>query len=385
MPGFSGKVQTPNHTVFTLHLTTNHDNVILSLFYPVFFQMKIYLPNGRKAVTLTMANRVSIADIANALGLSRNTISKALNGSAGITPETRQRVLDQAVRMNYKMMGSHVARVQPAESSTILLICKDHQLISSFFGPLILQLQHLARARDAIITMQYMSPEEIRDGVIPSQLQSVDGVIGLELLDHDYVRRIVECGKPCVFFDCAIDTDDITLPFDVVLQGERGLYSAINELYQKGYTRFGFVGDPNHCAGFRNRYDYFRLALADHGLLGHEKHSILTRDELMHQLDSYRRALRTLDVPEVFVCANAMIAIQLMNAVRDEHITLPTQAGLIVFETTHDLVTNGKVLVAVNVSRKQIASSLCMLLFDRMQNPEATRRVIKLDSRIEIF
>jgi len=332
-----------------------------------------------------MSSRVSIADIANALGLSRNTVSKALNGSAGITNETRQRVLDQAVQMNYKMMGSHVARVQPTAPSTILLICKDHQLISSFFGPLILQLQHLARARGAIITMQYMSPEEIRDGVIPSQLQSSDGVIGLELLDRDYVRRIVKCGKPCVFFDCAIDTDDIEVPFDVVLQGERGLYSAIDALYQRGYTRFGFVGDPNHCAGFRNRYDYFRLALADLGLSGHEKHSILIPDEQMHRPDSYHDALRSLDIPEVFVCANAMIAIQLMNAVRDEQIPLPEHSGLVVFETTHDLVTHGKTLVTVNVSRKQIASSLCMLLFDRMQNPDTTKRTIKLDSRIEIF
>ena len=244
-----------------------------------------------------MSNRVSIADIANALGLSRNTVSKALNGSAGITNETRQRVLDQAVRMNYKMMGSHVTRLQPTEPSTILLICKDHQLISPFFGPLNLQLQHLARARGATITMQYMSPEEIRRGVIPSLLQSADGVIGLELLDHDYVRRIVECGKPCVFFDCAIDTDDIEIPFDIVLQGERGLYAAIETLYQKGYTRFGFVGDPDHCAGFRNRYDYFRLALADFRLSSHEKHSILTSDKLMHQPDSYRRALRSLEIP----------------------------------------------------------------------------------------
>lgn len=94
----------------------------------------------RKAVAFTMSNRVSIADIANALGLSRNTVSKALNGSAGISNETRQRVLDQAVRMNYKMMGSHVTRLQPTEPSTILLICKDHQLISPFFGPLNLQL-----------------------------------------------------------------------------------------------------------------------------------------------------------------------------------------------------------------------------------------------------
>ena len=339
----------------------------------------------RKAVAFTMSNRVSIADIANALGLSRNTVSKALNGSAGISNETRQRVLDQAVRMNYKMMGSHVTRLQPTEPSTILLICKDHQLISSFFGPLNLQLQHLARARGATITMQYMSPEEIRRGVIPSLLQSADGVIGLELLDHDYVRRIVECGKPCVFFDCAIDTDDIEIPFDIVLQGERGLYVAIETLYQKGYTRFGFVGDPDHCAGFRNRYDYFRLALADFRLGSHEKHSILTSDKLMHQPDSYRRALRSLDIPEVFVCANAMIAIQMMNAVRDEQITLPENSGLVVFETTHDLVINEKMLVAFNVSRKQIASSLCMLLFDRMQNPDATKRTIKLNSRIEVF
>ena len=42
-------------------------------------------------------------------------------------------------------------------------------------------------------------------------------------------------------------------------------------------------------------------------------------------------------------------------------------------------------LVAFNVSRKQIASSLCMLLFDRMQNPDATKRTIKLNSRIEVF
>lgn len=332
-----------------------------------------------------MSNRVSIADIANALGLSRNTVSKALNGSAGITNETRQRVLDQAVLMNYKMMGSHVARVQPMDASTILLICKDHQLISSFFGPLILQLQHLARARGATITMQYMSPEEIRDGVIPTQLLSADGIIGLELLDHDYVRKIVECGKPCVFFDCAIDTDDIEIPFDIVLQGERGVYAAVEALHQKGYTRFGFVGDPNHCVGFRNRYDYFRLALADLHLAGHEKHSILTADHLMHLPDSYHRAVRTLELPEVFVCANAMIAIQLMKSIQEEKLTLSERAGLVVFETTHDLVYNGKMLIAVNVSRKQIASSLCMLLFDRMQNPDTTKRTVKLNSRIEIF
>jgi DNA-binding LacI/PurR family transcriptional regulator len=105
----------------------------------------------------------------------------------------------------------------------------------------------------------------------------------------------------------------------------------------------------------------------------------------MHLPDSYHRAVRTLELPEVFVCANAMIAIQLMKAIQEEKLTLSERAGLVVFETTHDLVYNGKMLIAVNVSRKQIASSLCMLLFDRMQNPDTTKRTVKLNSRIEIF
>lgn len=343
------------------------------------------LLTSRKVVSLTMANKVRIADIANALGLSRNTVSKALNGSTGITSETRQRVLDQAVRMNYKMMASHVTHVQPTDVSTILLVCKDNQLMSSFFGPLILHLQHHARAQGAIITMQYMSPEEIQNGVIPSLLQSADGVIGLELLDHDYIRKLVECGKPCVFFDCATDTEDIDTPFDTVLQGERGVYSAICSLTAKGYTTFGFVGDPNHCAGFRNRYDYFRLAFADRGFTCHEKYSILHPDATMHCPDSYRQSLRQIEIPEVFVCVNATIAVSLMNAVREEGITLPPHAGLVVFEATHDLVPNGNILATVNVSRREIASALCMLLFDRMRNPDAAKRTVKLNTRVELY
>lgn len=341
-------------------------------------------PDG-KVVIHVMANRVNIADIANALGLSRNTVSKALNGSSGITHETRQRVLDQAVRMNYKMMGYHAGRVQPAETSTILLICKDHQLMSSFFGPLILHLQQLARSHGAVITMQSMSPEEIRDSLVPSLLQSADGVIGLELLDHDYIQRLVDCGKPCVFFDCATDTDDIRRPFDVVLQEERGVYSAIDALCKRGYTQFGFVGDPSHCAGFRNRYDYFRLAMADHGLAGHEKHSILQPDAEMHYADSYRHALRKIDLPEVLVCANSTISTYLLKAAQDEGIPLADRVGFVLFETTHDFVPSGHVLASASVSRKQIASALCTLLFDRIHNPDTTQRTIKLDSHIQIF
>ena len=49
-----------------------------------------------------MAERITIQDIADALGLSRNTVSKAINNTGVLADSTRQRVLQKAIEMGYK-------------------------------------------------------------------------------------------------------------------------------------------------------------------------------------------------------------------------------------------------------------------------------------------
>ena len=46
--------------------------------------------------------RVTIQDIANELGVSRNTVSKAINNGGSLAEATRERVLRKAVEMGYK-------------------------------------------------------------------------------------------------------------------------------------------------------------------------------------------------------------------------------------------------------------------------------------------
>ena len=48
-----------------------------------------------------MKNTVTIQDLANALGMSRNTVSKALNGKH-VPIKTRNAVLSAAIEMGYK-------------------------------------------------------------------------------------------------------------------------------------------------------------------------------------------------------------------------------------------------------------------------------------------
>ena len=46
--------------------------------------------------------KVTIQDIADELGVSRNTVSKAINNSDGLAEATRERILQKAIEMGYK-------------------------------------------------------------------------------------------------------------------------------------------------------------------------------------------------------------------------------------------------------------------------------------------
>ena len=52
-----------------------------------------------------MATKVTIQDIADALGLSRNTVSKAINNTGVLAESTRQKVLEKALEMGYKQFS----------------------------------------------------------------------------------------------------------------------------------------------------------------------------------------------------------------------------------------------------------------------------------------
>ena len=52
-----------------------------------------------------MANKVTIQDIADALGISRNTVSKAINNTGILADSTREKILKKAAEMGYKQFS----------------------------------------------------------------------------------------------------------------------------------------------------------------------------------------------------------------------------------------------------------------------------------------
>ena len=65
-----------------------------------------------------MKKKVTIQDIADELGISRNTVSKAINNSGGLAPATREKIIQKAMEMDYKQF-SYVKSLAGITSSGI--------------------------------------------------------------------------------------------------------------------------------------------------------------------------------------------------------------------------------------------------------------------------
>lgn len=66
-----------------------------------------------------MKKRVTIQDIADALGLSRNTVSKAINDTGNVAPETKDMIFQKAGELGYKQFGLMPVSV-PVQEKTII-------------------------------------------------------------------------------------------------------------------------------------------------------------------------------------------------------------------------------------------------------------------------
>ena len=82
-----------------------------------------------------MEKKITIQDIADALGLSRNTVSKALNNTGVLAEDTRQKILEKAAEMGYRRV-IYISEPSPAEKGEVkeLALITQNMPYGSHFG-----------------------------------------------------------------------------------------------------------------------------------------------------------------------------------------------------------------------------------------------------------
>lgn len=353
--------------------------------------------------------KILVQDIADALNLSRTTVSKVLNNSGSVSPQTRERVLHKAAELNYKCYSliqpvltenldleeaftaqstdAPEEESAPSQQSQIAVFFSkgiDKQHIG--FNLLSVLGQELSR-KNYSISMYFIQEAEFHSLLLPPtfHLEQTASIFCIELLDKSYSRMLCSLGKPILFFDAYAGILEDSLPADVLTaESQFRLTGLIKNLIQKYHLqKIGFFGSSLHCLSFFERWLGFRAAILSCGLEYDETYSIIANDDLYWDDRWLLTQLKRMDsLPELFVCANDALACQLMRILASLNIHCPRDILITGFDNCPIASTNQPGITTIDQHSSDLAWEATSLILSRLEEPEQPYRNIRLQSSV---
>ncbi|HEY1643489.1 MAG TPA: LacI family DNA-binding transcriptional regulator [Streptosporangiaceae bacterium] len=187
---------------------------------------------------MSKPRRPTIADVAAASGVGVGTVSRVINGAAGVRAATRARVLAAIERLGYR--PSHLAAALARGTPRTIAIVIPHLTRPSAAERLAGALAVLTRHEYDTIVCNADSPAQ-RDHVLTmlAARHRADGVLVMSLsLSRAQLAAFRKAGLPLAAVDVAVRGVPHTIIDDV--DGGR---LATNHLLSLGHRRIGFIGD----------------------------------------------------------------------------------------------------------------------------------------------
>lgn len=324
-----------------------------------------------------MKTKVTVQDIADALQLSRITVSKALNHSSGVSEATRELVLRTAHEMNYRSVYPVKTSEQEHKNTPVkyfAFVMRIQPTPLHIGTEIMTRLEQEIRAQGYSLILYTLTEEDISSMTFPSNLNQpqIEALICLEMFHPEYSRLLCSMGKPVLFIDACADFYSMNLPCDLLLMESRSrVCQMIGALHGRhAFSSMGFVGDIRHCLSFRERYEGFLLAALQHHL-AYEPYHIIGDDPLYGEDGWVLERLKQMPkLPGLFVCANDGLAQILIQALAELGLRVPEDILVCGFDATHSFHPLLKGLTTVQTPSSQLASCAAHLLFQRLQHPE---------------
>ncbi len=325
--------------------------------------------------------RVRLKDVAEAAGVSINTASRALNGKAEISPETRARVLEIAAKLGYRP-NKLAQALRSNKTKVIGVIVGD--IANPYFSMLARGIVKATRAQGYSVLLQSTDEDYQREKEAVEVLlaERVDGVlITPTQRGRETIEALKKSGLPFVlmsrhFSDRSSDY--------VVMDDHRGGFLATEHLLNLGRKRVAMVNGPLHISSARERFEGYKQALEEHGIVG-DLSLVLTGALTME--DGYQAGLQllTTSAPDAIFAFSDFVAFGVLKALREHAVKVPQEVAVVGFDDVMFASCLETPLTTVGGETEMIGYKAAELLIRKLNGEGVTERSqIRLPVRLVV-
>jgi LacI family transcriptional regulator len=278
--------------------------------------------------------RATILDVARAAGVSRQTVSNALNHPARVSPDTLDRVTREIHRLGFRpnataqqlrrrRASAYGFEVNPAGISRMGHILDEFLVELTGWAPS--NANHLvtfsAPSDDVLRAYQHMLGTGLVDGFVLANTRPGD----------PRPTWLLEQGVPFVAFGRIWDLPGLTQWVDV--DGRTGVREAVAHLVEAGYHRIAFLGWPAGSPVGDDRRQGWLDGLEAAGL----SDAVLVEEAVQDLDEATSAAARLIDrlgEGGAVVCASDLLALGVMRAARNRGLRPGADIGVVGFDDT---------------------------------------------------
>ncbi|MCB0732266.1 MAG: LacI family DNA-binding transcriptional regulator [Ignavibacteriae bacterium] len=270
---------------------------------------------------------VKQSDIAAKLGISRVTVTKALQDSPDISTEMKVKVKQIAEEMDY--IPNLTARHLTAKKTrTLGVILPD--ITNMYFSSIVRGMMEVAERESYHIILTVSREEKTKESENIFKLLSmnVDGLLVCQTLDTveaEIFEKVKKRKKPLVFFGRPVGFSGYdSIGFDDFLAAEK----LTEYLISKGKTKIAHIsGDIKSDGGYR--LDGFLSAMKKNKLEVNEDWIIKGKFFPEYGYEGFNKIFNAGTLPEVIFCGNGMIAQGVYDAIREKELKIPEDISVV--------------------------------------------------------
>lgn len=304
-------------------------------------------------------------DIADRLGVSSMTVSKALNDKEGVSEELKERIKVLAVEMGYRYNAAARSMKEGLTHHVGVIIPER------FTGPTqsfyVRVFQHISKHLEAqgYYGILHILNEDDEQALILPKLYSdnkVDGFIVLGQVSKAYIEMVQAMSVPKIFLDFYDEHAEID---SVVTDNFYAAYELTNYLIQQGHRRIAYVGNLHSTSSIQDRFLGYYKSLLEHRLT-------LLPDLIVNDRDE-RGSFVDMELPEqlptAFVCNCDQVAHLLVQKLSSMGIRIPEDCSVTGFDNDIYATLCDPKLTTVEVDMEQMARVAVQSILKKIDNP----------------
>ena len=272
-----------------------------------------------------MEKKVRMADIAERLGISTVTVSRALSGKDGVSETVRAKICQAASDLGYQ---GKIAAPESLEGETVGVLIHERFLSKdqSFYLSLYERVVANLAKYNMFGLLEAVLWEEERDLVKPRFIQSnrVQSLIIIGSMEVQYVNFIQNLGLPVV----RLDAYDASSSLDTVISdGYYGMYRMTSYLLQRGHRKIAYLGSVGATSSITDRYHGYCRAMQENGAPLRPEWVLPDRDA-----HGYFAIELPREMPTAFVCNCDAAAYHLIRLLTEKGYRIPEEVSVVAFD-----------------------------------------------------